>query len=443
MSSKMERLFKLREMASQRAVTYNTDVIPPSSQTDDRILFRLPKKQILDGKSARVMLSITSTGADSFSTNMSGVFACIKNYTVSVGGTQIKSVGSNASNYLVMKQNQNRKMFNNPSKYLWFEGRQLDASAEASTVNGEELTRYVWEPQTNIKCTQTQAGTYDLMFWLKDLCEIFNGEIPVGLMEDYVYIDIGLKSSSEFAKVFVDNSCSGYAVSQARLVCNFVSYPPEVMNARREVPWVHGYSDTAVTQKAIGAGTSTTIQMSLADKALQSVNLAIPRSSNTALVGDDSSHISQRDGDADFKVNCRVNGDLFCNEDIKASSHLYTVCKDASQDKELYTYAPSCFVVEGNLSSGVYLSNNSTFGSDAVTTVDALAGNLSWVNLSYQPDASQGLSFSNATKCDSKPIELQLTHNANLEDTTALLFCDSVKMMEVSPHGTVNILEHL
>ena len=438
----MNRLFKMDEVKPSKAVTYQTEVVPPSSQTADRIVFRIPKKSILDAASCKLLLSLTSTGADSYSTNMSGILACLRSYTVSVGGVQIKGVNTAASNYLVMKQNQDSKMIYSPQKYGFFEGRQIGVDTEADTVDGEELNRGKWDVNTNIKYTESLATTHDCIIWLKDLCDIFENEVPTGVMNEYVEIDLGLKSSSEFAKVFVDNSCSGYAISQARLICNFVQYSPEEMNLRRAEPWVHRYVDTAVTQKAIGSGTSTSIQMGLADKALMSVNLAIPRSSNTAIVGDDSSRISQQDNEAPFTVNCRINGENYCNEDITASKHLYSVCKDASRDKTLWCYQPSCFVSEGNDSAGVYLSGNSTFGSDSITTRAGLEGNLSWISLSYQPDASQTLSFSNATKVDSAPITLTLQHNASLEDTTALMFCDTVKVMEVSPEGNVNILEH-
>ena len=438
-TSKMERLFKFKESLAERATTYNTDVIPPSSQTSDRIVWKVPKKNILNGRSARVQLSIVTSGSNSYSTNPSGVYACIRSFCVSIGGQQICALSANASNVLTFKSNASSKPFDHPSRLLYQLGRQIDAVAEDSAG----IDRVAWSPNTNVKYTTSASTTYDVMFYLSDLCELFDHELPVYSMNDDVYVELGLKDSSEFAKVCVDDgSVSGWSVSSAKMICDFVLYPDEVMNAKRNMPVIAHYTDIHMTQKTVGSGNSTQIDMTLADKALKRVTLALPMASNPIL-GDDSSYIKANDP-SPFKYNLRTNGNQYVNEDFDLSySPAFEFTKDASYDNEYWTLGKGCFGDESDSadSLGIYLSGNSTFGGDSTTTQEAFSGSQTWLSLSFQPDATQPASFANATKMDSKPICFQMSHNSNLSTPNALMWCDVQKLCLINPNGGVELLE--
>ena len=440
MSERVQKLFRMYEKSKQRAIKYATSLEAPQSHVGNQVVFRVPKKNLWDSPSSRIQFTVVPEGGDGGAYMASGVYAFIDSYQIHIGGTQIYSC-LNASNYLTMKANQRKGNYNNFQRNMFLYGRQMEF--EMVDVDGTQKAN--WTPFDEMAPKADNVTSFDLCLYVKDLWNGFDKEAyPVQMMNDYITITINFKPSASFAKVLLpeNGSVTGYSISNPRLVCNFLQLPSEDMLALAERPIVVPYTDVMTTQKPLSASTSTQVNMNLANKHVLNVNLAFPRPTDSELTGDDNSYLSASDG---WQFQARINGNQLFTVPVAASKLLYTYAKDASKDSSFYCYAPGCYIDESDGAGGGEFmdTNNYTWGDANTSSSTQFKGMSSWVSFSMQPFADEPLSWDNSTQCDSKPISLQLGHNAGVNSTTpnVLVYVEVMKVLVINPDGGIEVVE--
>jgi len=456
--AKMKKNLKLNEFNLTPVSSYTTESIPPTVNSGGRLLYKIPRTNFLDGERARIVMTVVADTNDFWSTNPSGVFALFESATLLMGGTQIQTVPLRASNYYKMKKTMG-DLPSHPSKQLYVYGmqNQFADATPANTAFDLSYNQVVFEPETTVTWTTSASSSYDVVVYLKDLFDFFeSSEIPLYALDSDLYVDITLKDSSLFAQVAIQDVSNntlptGYSISTAPLVCDFIRYPDAVMNAKREMPYVKHVTDVMATTKAPESTGSTNVQMNLANKQLKRVNVAVPMADEAT--GVDNSWL-KRYTSADTKINIRVNGQNYWNQDVNINTGmggiLYANSKDSYNGK--FTCAPGTFIdqaspeVSGSVikgdSSGMLLSTDEdTPWGDS--TYDAFGGANSYMSFNYQKDPAMGDHMANATRCENKPIEFTMEHPTSISGDAVAMYAEVQKLVEINPNGNVNILEGL
>ncbi len=455
--NKLQRLFKMNSEDRTRATSYTTEVLQPLTNTGTYLRYKIERKNWLDGHSVRLAPVITVDGADSWSTNTSGVFAPFESCTLYFGGTQVQSINLKASNFLVQKM-RGSDLFRVPSEQRYVYGMQNEFVETCGNNVSLDHNQLQFVPDQSVKYTTSAATTYELMLHLKDIFDFFDhSNIPLYALDADIFIEFTLKSSANVGQIAIldtsNNSLStGYQISSAPLYVNYVRYDDETWNRLKNQDFVKNVTTVKATSRAPGSG-STQVEQALANNQVKRITVAFPVDSSC--MGVDNSYLRGSSGQ-ECRIQLRSNGDEFWNQPLDLNrgyaGTMYSMTKEAHEG---HFYAePGSYVdgtnlgtvasildtcINGPYENGGTIRRNPWGGS----TYSEIGGKNSYVCFPFQKDPRDGHSFMNSTRMDDKPVVLEVTHATGISCDSVVMYAETERICQIQPNGRVQLLDGL